>query len=118
MENKNTVQLINNKNLKVLSSRICMADTFFTRLKGLMFSKALTGNHCLWILKCKSVHSFFMQFALDLVFVDKNLVVVKIIKNLKPWRLSSFCIKASSVFEFNVGQVNNIKVGDQLLVQK
>ncbi|MBE8163172.1 MAG: DUF192 domain-containing protein [Bdellovibrionaceae bacterium] len=112
------MKLINQKNSKVLSTKVHMARSFKSRLKGLMFSNPLAHGHCLWISQCKSVHSCFMKFTLDILFVDKKLRVIKIIKALKPWRITFFYIKADSVMEFNAGELNNIKVGDQLLLQK
>lgn len=112
------MKLINQNRSTILSTKVHIAKNFNARLKGLMFSKPLTSDHCLWISQCKSVHSCFMKFTLDILFVDKKLKVVKIIKALKPWRLTPLYIKADSVFEFNSGKLNNIKVGDQLLLQK
>ncbi|MBE8221685.1 MAG: DUF192 domain-containing protein [Bdellovibrionales bacterium] len=112
------MKLINKNNSKTLSSKVHIAKNFSSRLKGLMFSNPLEGDHCLWISQCKSVHSCFMKFTLDILFVDKKLKVVKIITDFKPWRVTSICMKSDSVFEFSAGKLNNIKVGDHLLVQK
>lgn len=112
------MQLKNHNNSQLLSAKVHMAKNFSSRLKGLMFSPPLKDQNCLWISKCKSIHTCFMKFSLDVVFVDKKLKVIKIIKNLKPWKLTGIYLKADSVFEFNAGKLNNIKVGDQLLLQK
>lgn len=112
------MELINTNNSIQLSTKVIKARNFNSRLKGLMFSTPLTAQHCFWIPQCKSIHTCFMRFSLDVLFVNKNLKVIKIIKNLKPWSCTSFYTKADSVFEFNAGELNNIKVGDQLLLQK
>lgn len=57
-----------------------------------------------------------MSFALDALFVDKNLKVKKIVYNLKPWRFSPLALGAYSVFEFQAGNLKQVDVGDQLNV--
>lgn len=92
------------------------ATSFSQRLIGLMFKKSYP-NKILWIHKCKSVHTCFMKFPIDVVFVNKNLKIIHIQKNIKPWRFSPYLLKASSVLEYEAGVLKNqISVGDQLHV--
>ena len=59
-----------------------------------------------------------MKFNMDCVFVDKNLVVKAIHKDVPPWRVTFPAFTANSVFEMSAGQLNdlNIAIGDQLNV--
>lgn len=64
---------------------IYIAETFFERLKGLMFiSKENSFN--LLIKNCNSIHTCFMKFNIDVFCLDKDFKVVKVYKNVKPFR--------------------------------
>ena len=95
-----------------------VATTFKTRGKGLLGRDFLAPEQALWIHHCNSIHTFFMKFPIDCVFVDKNLKVKAIYKDVKPWRLLLPVWGASSVFEMASGALNNmnVKIGDQLHV--
>ena len=69
----------------------------------------------LWIVPCEGVHTFFMKFALDLIYLDRKHVVRKVVRNVKPWRLS-FCLTAHSILELPVGAIDASATGpkDQL----
>lgn len=103
------------KNLKI-SDTVLVANTFLSRLKGLLGETKLNQGSTLWIDSCSSIHTFFMQFPIDAIFVDKRLVVQKCVSNLKPWRMTLPAMNASSVFELPAGTIKNSKtqVGDQL----
>jgi len=106
------------QNFKI-SESVEVAGNFFSRAKGLMFRTSLKENHSLWIKNCTHVHTFFMRFAIDLIFVDRNLKVQKTYACAKPWRhffLGTW--KSDSVFELPEGTLNKclVKVGDQLYV--
>lgn len=96
------------KNLKI-------ADDFASRLIGLMFKKEMVGFDGLLIKQCNSIHTFFMRYALDLVFLNKEMKVVKVIENVKPWRMTLMYLKASQVLELEGGTLESrIKKDDQL----
>jgi uncharacterized protein len=98
--------------------RTYSAETTVSRLKGLLGASGLEAESCLWIHDCRSIHTYFMKFAIDVVFVDKNLRVKKIYRSLKPWSLTMPVMGARSVFEFQSGALNQVQisVGDQLHV--
>lgn len=62
------------------------------------------------------MHMFFMRFAIDIVFLDRNRKVVKINRNLKPWRVSSVVFGARTALELPAGAANSsaTRVGDQI----
>lgn len=95
-----------------------VAKDFFARGKGLLGHTQLSEDSGMWIHHCNSIHTFFMKFAIDCVFVDKNLKVKAIYQDVKPWRLLLPVWGASSVFELASGAAArmNIQVGDQLYV--
>lgn len=67
---------------------IKLANNFFSRFRGLMFKKSLNENQGLLITRCPSVHSFFMRFSIDVIYLDSHGVVTRCAPCLKPWRAS------------------------------
>lgn len=102
----------------VLASNVAEAKTFKQRSKGLLGKTSFPSDQTLWIKKCQSIHTFFMKFPIDAIFVDENLVVTNVVYNLKPWRITPYYWKSSSVFEFYSGSINqeSISIGDKLYV--
>ena len=88
----------------VLAARLEVAGTGGSRRKGLLGREGLPAGEGLWITPCESVHTFFMQFAIDLVYLDRKLQVKKVKRNVGPWRLSA-CLSAHSVLELPVGTI-------------
>lgn len=101
-----------------LIPRLGVAKDFVARGKGLLGRNSLSSEEALWIHHCNSVHTFFMKFPIDCVFVDRNLRVKKIYNNVTPWKLVLPVWGASSVIEMAAGTAAhlNIRVGDQLYV--
>jgi uncharacterized membrane protein (UPF0127 family) len=66
-----------------------VAKSFFQRLKGLMWRKFLPSGEGMLILKCNAIHTCFMRFAIDAAFLDRDDNVVKVVRNIRPWR---FCV--------------------------
>lgn len=64
-----------------------VAETAFQRMRGLIGRKELAGGKGLLILKCNCIHTFFMKFAIDATFLDAEDRVVKVVRNIRPWRL-------------------------------
>jgi uncharacterized membrane protein (UPF0127 family) len=55
--------------------------------------------------RCNSIHTAFMKFPIDVLFVDKDLKVVSVYENLKPWRITRLHFRASSVIELPAGTI-------------
>lgn len=102
---------------KIILDKCDVAQSFTQRLVGLLSRSNLKKNEALLIEKCKQVHTCFMRFPIDAIFLDKNNVVVGI-SELKPWRFSKYFGKAENVLETNIGfaRQNNISPGLQLEV--
>jgi len=107
-------QLMNRTRNLVLANQVHVADTLWLRAKGLLGTKSLSNNQTLWIRDCRSVHTCFMKYAIDVVFVDQKLLVKRVIRNLRPWRMSPLVWDASSCFEFSAGALDAVEIGDQL----
>ena len=103
---------------QVLISNLKTAESFLERGLGLIPRKNLGLDEGLLIHRCNTIHTCFMSFAIDCVFVDKDLKVKALAENIRPWRFSKIYWGASSVIELAAGSIKrlNIQVGDQLHV--
>lgn len=102
----------------LIASRAEKAESFYARFKGLMGRAGLEDGGGLHIEPCNSIHMFFMKFALDIVFLDGELKVVRAISGIKPWRMTRVYSSAESVLELPVGVIarTGTAPGDQLRV--
>jgi len=92
-----------------------VADTSEKRRTGLLKHERLAPGEGLWIVPCESVHTFFMKFAIDLVYLDKQKKIKKIRHAVGPWRMSA-CFSAHSVLELPAGTLKETgtEPGDEL----
>ena len=98
---------------------VLIADTFFTRFAGLMFRKKLPAATGLFLAPCNSVHMCFMRFTIDVIYLDKDCRIVKVVKNLKPWIGLSMCSQAWAVLEMTAGEADRcgMQVGKRLVLE-
>lgn len=87
----------------VLADRVSVADSPRARAKGLLGKKGLEDGQGLLIRPCSSIHTFFMKFPIDVLFLTKDGVVIKIAKRLKPWRLCGCWFGCYMVLELKEG---------------
>jgi len=74
------------KRMKICGVDAEVAETFRERTKGLLGRDGLTPGTGLLIRKCNCIHTFFMRFAIDATFLDRDGKVVKVVRNIPPWR--------------------------------
>lgn len=98
-----------------LASRAEVADTSASRSKGLLGRKGMASGEGLWIVPCEAVHTFFMKFPIDLVYLDRHRRVKKVREHVPPWRLSG-CLSAKSILELPAGTISctQTEKGDEL----
>jgi len=110
------MKLLNKKNGKILADKLETADNFFKRLKGLLGRTCLAKGEALSIIPCRSIHSFFMKFRFDAIFINKKNEVVCLIENMPAWRISGIYFSARSVIELPAGVIKETKtsIGDSL----
>jgi uncharacterized protein len=100
------LRVINVTRSTELASKAEVAKSGGKRSKGLLGRKGLMPGEGMWILPCEAIHTFFMQFAIDLVYLDRRNHIKKVVSNVSPWRLSA-CLSAHSVLELPSGTVHN-----------
>lgn len=103
----------------VLAEAADVADTSATRRTGLLKHERLAPGEGLWIVPCESVHTFFMKFPIDLVYLDRDRKVRKVRSAVPAWRLSA-CLSAHSILELPAGVIlqTGTAVGDTLDFEK
>jgi hypothetical protein len=99
----------------VLATALEVADSGPKRNKGLLGRKGLAPGEGLWIIPCESVHTFFMQFPIDLIYLDRQNRIKKVRGSVPPWRLSA-CLSAHSILELPAGTIHDTRTehGDTL----
>lgn len=111
--------LLNERTGRVLASAVDVADTSTSRRRGLLGRDSLDPSAALIIAPCSAVHTFFMRFVIDVVFVDREGRVLKIARDLKPWRIA-LSPGAYAVIEFTGGSATRAElvVGDRLVLSR
>ena len=99
----------------VLATRLEVAETAQQRSKGLLGRVGLAPGEGLWIVPCESVHTFFMRFPIDLVYLDRKNMIKKVRNEVGAWRMSA-CLSAHSVLELPAGTIRETQTqsGDTL----
>jgi uncharacterized membrane protein (UPF0127 family) len=85
------------------------ADHFFSRLAGLLFSSPLQPGQALLIVPCAAVHTAFMRYAIDVVFLDGAGRIRKMVSRLKPWRAAA-CPGAWQTLELAAGEAQRLEL--------
>ncbi len=110
----NLVAFNSTRNVAV-ATKVEKADTSASRNKGLLGRSSLAADEGLWIVPCPMIHTFFMQFPIDVLFLDSDLTVRRVIEDLRPWRLSPWVLSARSVLELKGGVLKgSVSVGDRI----
>jgi uncharacterized membrane protein (UPF0127 family) len=87
-------------------------------LNNLLGRADLAPTEALWIRPCNNIHTFFMRFAIDCIFVDRQMEIKKIVTNVRPFRLVGPYWRTASVIEVCSGfaEMKKLKIGDKLYV--
>ncbi len=91
------------ENTWVIAENVEMANTFFKRLKGLMFRNSMPQATAMLLAPCPQIHTCFMKFAIDVLFLAEDGTVLYVIENMKPWRISPIVRHAVQTLELPAG---------------
>lgn len=99
---------------EIIFEKLIRAESVISRMVGLLGRDHLASDEAMWITNCNSIHTFFMRFAIDCVFVDKKGQIKKIYHEVKPWKIAGPVWGASAVVEMAAGQARskNLSVGE------
>ena len=113
------MKVYNSSRNNLIADDVKVANNFFTRSVGLLSKKTISDNEGLIIKPCCSIHTFFMKFSIDVLFVNKKDEVVALYENVKPWRILPIHLKSDYVIELSAGQISNKNIckGDIIRVE-
>ena len=99
-----------------IASRVEIAQNPLQRMKGLLGASDFPQGEALVITQCQSIHMFFMQFPIDVIFCDRQDKVVGLCADIKPFCLSPLFFKASYAIELPQGSIaaSGTQIGDQI----
>lgn len=100
---------------EVVCSRCVLADRPWTRLRGLLGRKGLQAGEGLLLRPVGAIHTMFMRFAIDVVFLDRDYTVLKVVENLRPWRFAG-ARGAKAVLELPRGGARRLRNGETLVI--
>lgn len=101
------MKLINSANGAVLADNIEVAGNFKKRLKGLIGASALNHGDALILYPCNCIHTFFMKFPIDVLFVNKDAAILHTFENMKPFRFSPIIRASYMVVELPAGRLSS-----------
>ena len=103
---------------EALATNVLRAESLRSRMVGLLGRKSLEAGEAMWIEPCSQVHTFFMAFPIDVLFLDRERRVVRVVPDLVPWRVSPWVWGARSVLEFEGGALGGkVEEGDRLEIE-
>ena len=112
------MELINKTKNTLLAKDIVIANTPFKRMKGLLGKKEFREGQALILKPCNSIHTFFLRFAIDVLFVDKENKIIEAISCLKPFRLTRIYWVSALAIELPAGIIlsRQTQAGDTLSI--
>jgi uncharacterized membrane protein (UPF0127 family) len=109
------VATLRNEDGTVVCARVSLALNPFTRMKGLLGRESLAVDEGILLRPAGSIHMFFMRFAIDAIFLDRDFVVVDVVRGLRPWKLAARR-GAKQVVEVAEGAASGVHAGDRLVL--
>lgn len=101
---------------QIIGDCVWKADSFISRLRGLLGHSCLKQGEGLWLTPCQQVHMIGMRFALSVWFIDQSGKICHILDELKPYEISPRRKDAVNVIEFPAGwaKLTDTRIGDRL----
>ncbi len=103
---------------QVVADRVEIAESYTARLAGLIGRKRLEDGRGLLLKKCSSIHTLFMNFPIDVLYLDGENTVVAVETNLKPWRFGGMHRGTKHVLELRSMTAGWVSKGDTLIFEE
>jgi hypothetical protein len=112
------MRLVNQTKGTVLAENVFLANSFFKRIKGLLGKASFNKGEALSIKPCNSIHTFFMRFSIDILFLDKKSKVIQALSGVKPFKLTRIYLQAEHAVELPSGAIKDslTNIGDTLVL--
>ena len=108
------MRIINTSKEALLADKARIANTFWGRAIGLLNRRSLERGEALILKPSCSIHTLFMRFAIDVIFLDKSNKIIGVLHSFKPFRISPLFFRASCTIELPEGTLRqtNTQIGD------
>ena len=98
-----------------IATKVELADTWWKRFKGLQFRKPQPDEHAILLRPCSSIHTFWMRFSIDVVFIDEASRAIEVVRAVRPWRVVIPGTRSVAVLEMTSGSLpEQLTAGDAL----
>jgi uncharacterized membrane protein (UPF0127 family) len=113
------LQVIDSLHGTVIATEVKPAYSFMNRLRGLLFTSSLPRQSGIHIQPCRSVHTYFMQYPIDIIYLDANRIVVGLEHSVAPGKRGSHVPMTYSVLEIAAGRIEELAIekGQKLHIQ-
>ena len=113
------MKIINKTKATTIAENAVVADTFLSRIVGLLNHQSLKAGEALMIEPCQAIHMFFMKFSIDAIFVSKDDRVVGLVEAIRPFQASAIFWQARFVIEVPAGTIKTSRTqkGDTLEIK-
>lgn len=112
------MRAVNGNSGRVMAGDLQVAASLWSRARGLLGRKGLRQGEGLLIRPCLGVHTFFMSFPIDVVFLDRDNRVLATVEGLKPQRATRVLMASCGVIELPAGTVagSGTRLGDEIKI--
>jgi uncharacterized protein len=121
METEKTGYAFNVTRQTFLATQLRVADTHYQRLLGLLGTSpsAFQDGAGLWIVPCHGVHTIAMRYPIDVLYLDEENRVIRIVDSVRPWRMTPVIVESATVIELPAHTAWNTgtKVGDGIEIK-
>ena len=111
------MKIYNSTQNNLIADDVKLAKSFITRTLGLIPKKMISESEGLMIKPCNSIHTFFMKFSIDVLFVGTNDEIIALYENVKPWRILPIHFNSSYVIELKCGQISAKNIAKHDIIQ-
>lgn len=102
--------LVNQTTGVIVADEVKLATSFWLRLKGLMFTAKLPEGNALYLSPCRTIHTFFMRYPIDVVYLDEKQKIIAVDFELKPNKLGSILWNVKDIVELPSGTIKKKKL--------
>ena len=103
---------------RIVADRVLRASTLGDRLRGLLGRREMETGSALLLQPARQIHTIGMRFPIDVVFCDRDLRVLRVVRSLRPRRVTRYVRRAHYVVECAGGSVGELAPGDELSISR
>jgi uncharacterized membrane protein (UPF0127 family) len=116
MAARRTFRLVARTDGRTILNHLLVADNFWSRFVGVQFRSPLPLDSGLVIVPCPAIHTFFVRFSLDLIWIGRQAQVLELRRSVRPWRTARGPKGTVAVIETACGAIA-VQVGERLAVE-